>query len=70
MIHFVVQQKLTQHCKAIILQKKKKRKEMSYKATKIHKENLNAYCLGKENCMKKVQTIRFQIYDILVKTKL
>ena len=28
-IHFVVQQKLTQHCKAIILQVKKKKEEKS-----------------------------------------
>ena len=26
LIHFVIQQKLTQHCEAIILQKKKKKK--------------------------------------------
>ena len=29
LIHFVVQQKLTQHCKAIILQLKKKKKKRS-----------------------------------------
>ena len=28
-------------------------KGMSYNATKIHRENLNAYCLGKVNYMKK-----------------
>lgn len=27
-------------------------KRTSYNATKIHRENLNAYCLGKLNCKK------------------
>ena len=44
-------------------------KGMSYNATKIHRENLNAYCLGKVNYMKKLQTLRFQIYDILERAK-
>ena len=45
-------------------------KRTSYNATKIHRENLNAYCLGKLNCNKKLQTLRFQIYDILERAKL
>lgn len=44
-------------------------KGTSYNATKIHRENLNVYCLGKVNCMKKLQTLRFQIYDILERAK-
>ena len=30
MIHFVIQQKLTQHCKAMILQLKKKKKQKEF----------------------------------------
>lgn len=35
-----------------------------------YRENLNAYCLGKLNCKKKPQPLRFQIYNILERAKL
>ena len=42
-------------------------KEMSYQARKTRGRNLNAYYQVKEANLRGLHTIRFQLYDILIK---
>ena len=65
-----VQQKLTWHSKAIILQLKLFFKEINYLPTTRNRGILNAYCYVKETSLKRLYTVGFQLYNILGKAKL